>query len=64
MHQNWRAEEARLLDVWVALRRTAARRPTPRNEAAAEAAFTAYRDHLLGRLQQQQVQHDDGAVAT
>ncbi|HWH27484.1 MAG TPA: hypothetical protein VNU26_00745 [Mycobacteriales bacterium] len=41
------AEVARLLEVWVALRRTALRKRTPEAHAAAEAAYVAYRDRLV-----------------
>jgi hypothetical protein len=63
MHQDWREEETRLLDVWLALRRTALRKPTAQNQEAADAAFRAYRDHLLSGIPHQpDATPADGAV--
>ena len=42
------AEVARLLEVWVALRRAAVKKRTPEAQAAADAAYAAYRDRLVG----------------
>ena len=39
--------EDELAEEWMSARQKARRRPTPENEAAAEAAFGRYREHIV-----------------
>ena len=56
------AEVARLLEVWVALRRTALKKRTPEARAAADAAYAAFRDRFAAGVPHPR-RADGGGVA-